>query len=263
MSTSDQRAPDRFETATRPRSATADHARRRPARRRPHRAARADHRAVRHLGDGWPAAGRAVPQRRLRERSWRSRTATRWPRSPTPPSAGLRSAVGAIFILLAVGGAHRHLEHGRHDPDRSSTTASRCSARPGSTSPTCAHLRAVGMVTGSSWTTAGTLGVALRRHGPRARPERGDGRRRDPSAAPTSATRSPRRRRRRSSSRSSSGAGSRSTSMCATCSGRRGRPSASAWSSSSSSGWRAEPSGGLDPGSRAGRPRATPSGSHR
>ena len=69
------------------------------------------------------------------------------------------SAMGAIFILLAVG-ADRNVEPGRHDP-RSSPTVSRF-LRPAIFFATVALICAVvGVVTGSSWTTAATLGVAV------------------------------------------------------------------------------------------------------
>ena len=57
--------------------------------------------------------------------------------------------------------ADRHVEHGRHDPDRRRPTASSCCGRRSSSPPSRSICALVGMVTGSSWTTAGTLGVAF------------------------------------------------------------------------------------------------------
>ena len=60
--------------------------------------------------------------------------------------------------------ADRHLEHGRHHPDR--RLLRHRAAAPSIFYPAVALICAVvGLVTGSSWTTAGTLGRRLRRHG--------------------------------------------------------------------------------------------------
>ena len=85
--------------------------------------------------------------------------------------------------------ADRDLEHGRHDPDRRRLRRPAAQPERSSSSPTAAICAIVGMVTGSSWTTAGTLGVAFvgmaKRDGARRRRSRPA----PSSAAPTSATR--------------------------------------------------------------------------
>ena len=177
MSTSDQRAAGRPGTAALPRTASADHARRRPPRPRPHRAARAHHRAVRHLGDRRPAAGRPLPQRGLRgpdgaqerphgglDRRRRRRRGHLRGRGDLHPARRRR--------------AHRHLEHGRDDPD--DRLLRHRAAQPGLVLlRDVRHLCAGRDDHRQFLDHRGHPGRRLRRHGARARSQRGDGRRRD------------------------------------------------------------------------------------
>ena len=91
---------------------------------------------------------------------WRSRTATRSRRSREAAVGGVTSAMGAIFILLAVGALIGTW-------NMAGTIPTVVYYGIGLLSPTwfylaaCGDLRPRRLVTGSSWTTAGTLGVAF------------------------------------------------------------------------------------------------------
>ena len=101
---------------------------------------------------------------------------------------GVATALTAVFILLAVGALI-----GTWNMAGTIPTVVDYGLRI--VSPTWFYFTAaavcalVGMVTGSSWTTAGTLGVAFVGHEQRARARRGDRGRRGHLRAPTSATR--------------------------------------------------------------------------
>ena len=122
---------------------------------------------------------------------------------------GVSSAMGAIFILLAVGALIGTWNMAGHHPDgRVLRHRHRC--EPAIFYAAVAVICAlVGMVTGSSWTTAGTLGVAFVGMAPMLGPVDDDRRRARSSPAPTSATRCRRCRRRRSWSRRLVGGGHR------------------------------------------------------
>ena len=106
------------------------------------------------------APGGAAAERRVREPDRVQERLHRRRRSPTRPSAASPSAMGAIFILLAVGALI-----GTWNMAGTIPTVVDYGIRL--VSPTWFYLTAavvcalVGMVTGSSWTTAGTLGVAF------------------------------------------------------------------------------------------------------
>jgi NhaC family Na+:H+ antiporter len=101
---------------------------------------------------------------------------------------GVTTAMSAIFILLAVGALI-----GTWNMAGTIPTVVDYGVRI--LNPTIFFLTTavicalVGIVTGSSWTTAGTLGGRVRRHVQGDGPLRGDRRRRGHPAAPTSATR--------------------------------------------------------------------------
>ena len=143
---------------------------------------------VRRRRDRRAAAGRPDAQRRVREPDRAQERLHDPRRSPTPAIGGVTTAVGAIFILLAVGALI-----GTWNMAGTIPTVVDYGVRLLNPSifflATAAICAVVGMVTGSSWTTAGTLGVAFvgmaQRDGRldrRSRPARS-------SAAPTSATR--------------------------------------------------------------------------
>ena len=137
----------------------ADPARRPPPDRRPDRPDRAHDRAVRRGRDERAAPGRAVPQRGVREPD---RVQERLHGGRGRRRRGGRRQHGDGRDLHPAGRrrADRHVEHGRDDPDRRPL-------RDRPAEPDVVLLRGaaicalVGMVTGSSWTTAGTLGVAF------------------------------------------------------------------------------------------------------
>ena len=113
----------------------------------PDRPADAHDRALRHRRDRRPAAGRAVHQRGVRRPDRAEERPQRRPRSARPTIGGVSSAMGAIFILLAVGALIGTwnmagtiptvvvLRHRACCGRRSSTPPSRSSARSSAWSP--------------------------------------------------------------------------------------------------------------------------------
>ena len=134
-------------------------ARFRLADRRPDRADRDHDRALRRRRDGRAPAGRAVPQCRLREPDRvQERVHGRGDRRRGRGRGHLGG--GAVFILLAVGALIGTW-------NMAGTIPTVVHYGIGLLSPTWFYVASavicalVGMVTGSSWTTAGTLGVAF------------------------------------------------------------------------------------------------------
>ena len=128
--------------------------------RHPHRPDLDDGPAVRHGCDGRPAAGRAIPARPSAPACWRCAWAIHGAQISDAAIGGISSAMGAIYILLAVGALIGTWNMAGHDPDdrllrHRAPPAERVLPQRGG------HLRARRAVIGSSWTTAATLGVAL------------------------------------------------------------------------------------------------------